>query len=125
MVYTGSRWHVRAYCEKNGEFRDFVLSRFKNIETEGKSSHTKDDDDLWNTPVTIKLAPDRRLSKGQKEVLIGEYNMQDGQLHIDTTGALAHYMLRELRVEPRANPTEQQLEIVNFQEIEPYLFSSK
>jgi len=27
LVYTGMRWHARAYCEKNGQYRDFVLSR--------------------------------------------------------------------------------------------------
>src|SRR5690606_18739943 len=27
LVYTGFRWHVRAYCHKRGEFRDFILSR--------------------------------------------------------------------------------------------------
>lgn len=29
LVYTGMRWHVRAYCEKNREYRDFVLSRLR------------------------------------------------------------------------------------------------
>ncbi len=29
LVYTGMRWHVRAYCEKNGQYRDFVLSRLR------------------------------------------------------------------------------------------------
>ncbi|MDC6726098.1 helix-turn-helix transcriptional regulator, partial [Leclercia adecarboxylata] len=29
LIYTGMRWHVRAYCEKNGDYRDFVLSRFR------------------------------------------------------------------------------------------------
>jgi len=28
LIYTGMRWHVRAYCEKNRDYRDFVLSRF-------------------------------------------------------------------------------------------------
>jgi len=31
LVYTGLRWHVRAWCEKNQEYRDFVLSRFRDI----------------------------------------------------------------------------------------------
>ncbi|MEH6396798.1 MAG: WYL domain-containing protein [Pseudoalteromonas sp.] len=28
LVFDGMRWHVRAYCEKNRDFRDFVLTRF-------------------------------------------------------------------------------------------------
>ncbi|MAI17037.1 MAG: hypothetical protein CMH04_00055 [Marinovum sp.] len=29
FVKTGLRWHLRGYCEYRGEFRDFVLSRFR------------------------------------------------------------------------------------------------
>ncbi|MFK7864299.1 MAG: WYL domain-containing protein [Pseudohongiellaceae bacterium] len=29
LVFTGLRWHVRAWCEKNMDYRDFVLSRFR------------------------------------------------------------------------------------------------
>ncbi|CAM5209138.1 helix-turn-helix transcriptional regulator [Alishewanella longhuensis] len=31
LVCTPLRWHVRAYCEKNRDFRDFALSRFRGI----------------------------------------------------------------------------------------------
>lgn len=31
LIYTGMRWHVRAYCEKNKDYRDFVLSRFRGV----------------------------------------------------------------------------------------------
>lgn len=31
LIYTGMRWHVRAYCERNRDYRDFVLSRFRGI----------------------------------------------------------------------------------------------
>src|SRR5690606_3274743 len=27
LVYAGSRWHVRAFCEKNSDFRDFEIGR--------------------------------------------------------------------------------------------------
>ena len=29
LIFTGMRWHVRAYCEKSRDYRDFVLSRFR------------------------------------------------------------------------------------------------
>lgn len=31
LVYSGMRWHVRAYCDKNHDYRDFVLSRFRGV----------------------------------------------------------------------------------------------
>ena len=39
LVYDGLRWHVRAWCEKNLAYRDFVLSRFRgDFAFEGKCS---------------------------------------------------------------------------------------
>jgi len=31
LVFTPLRWHVRAYYEKNRDYRDFVLIRFRSI----------------------------------------------------------------------------------------------
>lgn len=31
LIYTGMRWHVRACCEKNRQYRDFVLSRLRGV----------------------------------------------------------------------------------------------
>lgn len=125
LVNNGSRWHVRGYCEKNKDYRDFVLSRFKNAEPEAKSEYTKEQDVLWNTAVTIKLAPEPRLTEAQKAILIDEYDMKDGFLEIETNGALVNYMVRLLRIENKLSPTAQQLELVNYQELEPYLLSAR
>lgn len=40
------RWHVRAYCEKNGDYRDFVLSRFRGEPElmDDVSEHTREAD---------------------------------------------------------------------------------
>ncbi|EHR42575.1 transcriptional regulator [Alishewanella jeotgali] len=57
------RWHVRAYCEKNRAFRDFVLSRFRRINgLEGDADFTKADDKRWNNKIDIVLVPDSRLT---------------------------------------------------------------
>ena len=128
LVYNGVRWHVRAYCEKNGDYRDFVLSRFKSIpESIGATSNKKEQDTLWNTPLTLTLSPDPRLSQDQQEVLIEEYNMQNGVLEIETNAALATYVLRELQVEHRfleQEATAQQLILTNLAEVKPYLFDT-
>lgn len=31
LIYTGMRWHVRAFCEENQAYRDFVLSRLRGV----------------------------------------------------------------------------------------------
>ena len=53
FVNTGLRWHLRAWCEKSGQYRDFVLSRFRGEpESLGKSNHTAEQDTAWNTQLT-------------------------------------------------------------------------
>lgn len=46
LVFTSMRWHVRAYCEKNGDYRDFVLSRFRGEPElmDDVSEHTREAD---------------------------------------------------------------------------------
>lgn len=89
LVFTGMRWHVRAYCEKNREYRDFVLSRFRGEpDLMDASDHTREQDDAWNTPVTVLIEPDARLSPAQKAIIEVDFGMLDGHLPVETRGAL-------------------------------------
>jgi predicted DNA-binding transcriptional regulator YafY len=126
LVYTGLRWHVRAWCEKNLEYRDFVLSRFREIpEIMDESPHGEARDDEWNTRVTIRIAPDPRLSRAQREVVEVDYGMQGGVLEVTTRGKLVSYALKLLHVDPgeaQADPTAQQIVVENREELAPWLF---
>lgn len=126
FVNTGLRWHLRAWCEKSREYRDFVLSRFRGEpELFGKSQHTAAQDTAWNTQVTIILQPDPRLSPTKREVLENDYQMQNGQLHITTKGCLVNYLLREMQINTKmldGTPEAQQLVCVNLVDIKPWLF---
>ncbi len=126
LVYTGLRWHVRAWCEKNGEYRDFVLSRFRDIpEIMDESQHGVSGDTEWNTQVTLHITADPRLAAAQREVIEMDYGMQDGALRITTRGKLIPYALRLLHINPReqlADPMAQQIVVANREDIEPWLF---
>lgn len=126
FVNTGLRWHLRAWCEKSREYRDFVLSRFRGEpELLEKSHHTAAQDAGWNTQVTIILQPDPRLSPAKREVLENDYQMQNGQLHITTKGCLVNYLLREMQINTKmldGTPEAQQLVLVNQADIKPWLF---
>ncbi|MGB1142151.1 MAG: helix-turn-helix transcriptional regulator, partial [Halioglobus sp.] len=92
LVYTGLRWHVRAWCEKNQAYRDFVLSRFRDIpEIMDASPHGADGDTEWNTQVTLRITPDPRLRPEQQEVVAVDYGMEDGALEVSTRGRLVPY----------------------------------
>lgn len=126
LVYTGLRWHVRAWCEKNQEYRDFVLSRFRDTpDIMDDSEHGIEGDVQWNTMVTLRLVPDPRLSPEQREVIEVDYGMEDGALSVTTRGKLVPYALKLLHVdlsEPLADATAQQIVIENREELEPWLF---
>jgi len=127
FVKAGNRWHLRAWCEKSKEFRDFVLSRFRGIPAleENKTEHTAEKDTAWNTPVTLILQPDQRLSPEKQAVLQSDYQMQNGQLKITTRGCLVQYLLREMQVSTKVldgTPEAQQLVCVNLPEIKKWLF---
>ncbi len=126
LVFNGYRWHVRAYCEKSQEYRDFVLSRITNIyDFVGSSDKTLEYDDAWNCEVQIIIKPDPRLSAQQQAVISTDYGMQNGQLLIQTRGAMVEYVLQFLRINTKAikpDPKAQQVVIDNKAELKPWLF---
>ncbi|WP_417614942.1 transcriptional regulator [Oceanisphaera sp.] len=127
FVNTGRRWHLRAWCEKAQDYRDFVLSRLHGEPSpEGKSLGALPVDTAWQTHITLRLQPDPRLSEAQQAALIHDYSMQNGELQLSTRAALAHYLLQEMQVNIKmldGNPAAQQLILVNQDEIKPWLFT--
>lgn len=76
LVCTPMRWHGRVYCEKNGDYRDFVLSRFRGEpEVIDHSEHGITDDTAWNKDAELVIKPDPRLSKTHQQVIYHDYGM--------------------------------------------------
>jgi len=127
LVYTGLRWHVRAWCEKNREYRDFVLSRFRDTpEIMEASEHGVEGDREWNTPATIRVVPDPRLRPDQQQVVAVDYGMDNGALEITTRGKLVPYALKLLHIDPAESHSEaeaQQIIVENLDELRRWLFT--
>ncbi len=127
LVHTSLRWHVRAWCEKNQEYRDFVLSRFRGTpELMDESEHGVEGDVAWNTTVTILIAPDPRLSAEQQSVVERDYGMEKGVLEVITRAKLVPYALKQLHIDPKEvldDPTAQQIVVTNLHEVKDWLFS--
>jgi predicted DNA-binding transcriptional regulator YafY len=125
LVWTGYRWHVRAWCEKNQDFRDFVLSRFRGEADLMEESHRlSEQDEDWQHIVTLTIAPDSRLSSEQQEVIAHDYNMSGGRLEIAVRAKLAPYLLQLLNVntaELLEDPRAQQLVLTNQDEVNAWL----
>ena len=126
LVYTGMRWHVRAYCEKNREYRDFVLSRLRGEPglLDG-SENTQALDDDWNTEIPVIIAPDGRLSAAQKAIIETDFGMIDGQLVVPSRKALVKYVLQRYQIDARnldPNPEAQQIVVTNLKDLRPWLY---
>ena len=95
LVYTGFRWHVRAYCHKRGEFRDFILSRIdRTPKPATESSPDPMQDLLWNEQILLTIVPNPKLNDGQKALVEKDFGMPDGRLQMSVRKALAHYTLQ-------------------------------
>jgi predicted DNA-binding transcriptional regulator YafY len=127
VVHSGYRWHTRAWCEKNGEFRDFVLSRISDAPgITLPTTHRAELDEAWNTRATIIITPDPRLTPAQQTVIAREYGMANGQLEIQSRGALVKYVLYQLRLDSpttHRTPEAQQVVIANLQDLERWQIS--
>ncbi|MBH3432645.1 helix-turn-helix transcriptional regulator [Pseudomonas citronellolis] len=126
LVYTGIRWHVRAYCEKNRDYRDFVLSRFRGApDVLDVSEHGREEDAGWATEVPVIIEPDPRLKLEQRAIIEQDYGMQEGRLVIPSRGALVQYVLQRYQIDPNKIQTKaaaQQIIAANLEDLRQWIY---
>ncbi|MFP4154791.1 MAG: WYL domain-containing protein [Halothiobacillaceae bacterium] len=128
LVFSGFRWHVRAFSDSHEEYRDFVLARMRSparlLEVPGVPA---DDDQAWHREVEVVITPHPDLPKAQRQVIADDYGMKKGQLQTSVREALLGYMLKLMQVEPgrtHPDPKVQQIVLKNAEELEPLLWKS-
>ncbi|OYV24931.1 MAG: hypothetical protein B7Z82_09205 [Halothiobacillus sp. 20-54-6] len=126
LVYSGYRWHIRAYSDTHKEYRDFVLARMRGRATLwDEPAISAKDDTAWKTEVAIVIAPHPDLPAAQQAILAEDYGMVDGQSIQRIRQALVPYFLRLMQIEPERqhpDPKVQQIVLVNRAEIEPLMW---
>jgi hypothetical protein len=106
----GERWHVRAFCHKREEFRDFVLGRI--VDTRHcRPSHAEPEHDVdWHTFVRVVLAPNPKLSEDQRAAIAAEYNMpRNRQLKLNLRKSMLFYLKARFMPEPATVAAAHQL----------------
>ena len=84
----------------------------------------KEQDDLWNTDITIELIPDSRFTKQQMIVIANDFGMTNNVLSIHTNAALIRYVLDSYNIDIHvldSNPQGQQIVVKNMDELRKYL----
>ncbi len=99
IVFSGVRWHVRAYCEKHRDYRDFVINRIKSIDCEMGATIKDDKNDTnWHQLTDIEISPNPNLSSAQQALIERDYAMHNAILKLTLRCSLVQYALDQLQV---------------------------
>jgi predicted DNA-binding transcriptional regulator YafY len=130
LVYSGFRWHVRAWCHTRKDFRDFLLSRIDRTPKPcGPAEQGAESDQLWNEQTTLTLIPNSLLNDAQKSLVERDFGMPDGRLQLKVRKALAHYTLQRYQAAISEEETTRvkehplQLQPSDRIRLEPHLFN--
>ncbi|QZP30490.1 WYL domain-containing protein [Pseudomonas sp. DR48] len=96
LVNNGFRWHMRAYCHTNDDFRDFLLSRVLEIEKSKIDQERASADRAWHNMVRLVLAPHPELESGHRKVIELDFGMTEGECSFECRQALLFYALQQL-----------------------------
>lgn len=123
IAFDGLRWHVRAWCHENHDFRDFVISRIQYIKDKRETKINVQNDTWWNTFIDVIIKPRDGLTEGQKTAIEDDFGMMNGRLILKCRKALTFYLLRQLQLDRllEVPPVAQPLELVNRDELEPFI----
>jgi len=96
FAYDSHRWHVRAFCYKRNEYRDFVIGRLIKVIDSRNQKDDLPEDKKWNTTVVLKIGPHPELKPHQKSVIERDYKMINGILEIRVKEAMLFYAKKRL-----------------------------
>lgn len=120
LAFDGFRWHARSFCEKSGEYRDFVISRIIDTRQSRSTEMQATADVAWDEIVELEIGPHPALSQNQKRVIELDYGMQNGRVVIPVRRALLYYALKRLGLDtdPAARkPQDQQIILLNTNDV--------
>jgi predicted DNA-binding transcriptional regulator YafY len=83
---------VRAWCEKNADFRDFTLSRIAEVEWSRESAELPEPDKDWEQWVTLRVSPHRGLGEAARKAVERDYSMRNGVLKLKVRKAMEGYL---------------------------------
>jgi predicted DNA-binding transcriptional regulator YafY len=126
LIKAGRRWHVRAFCSTNQDFRDYSLGRIVDAKVlDMPSERLEKGDEAWMAKVSVRLVAHPNLTKEQEEVIRFEYFNSTAARVETCRGALVGYFIQDLRASidiKNQRPPEYQLAVANVEEVIKWLF---
>lgn len=108
--HDGLRWHVRAFCHIDRQFKDFLLPRILTTRAQAAPDADPAEDCVWQEFAGVALKPHPGLSEDQQQVIACDYGMKDRKVSVKVRLALLYYFLKRLGLdfhEEQRNPKEQ------------------
>jgi predicted DNA-binding transcriptional regulator YafY len=123
FVKVARRWHVRAWCTENREFRDFTLGRMRNVSiVDEVSENGRQDDADWNSIMTVEISAHPDLNLLQQKMIEDEYFLGAKTKALTMRRCLVGYTIQDLSIATDAKvqrPPEYQLCVVDAKKILP------
>ncbi len=119
FAHDGLRWHVRAYCHIESKFKDFILSRCRDLRNVEEAGASSTQDHQWATFFGVILKPNPELTESQRQTIAMDYDMPEGQVAIPVRLALLYYFEKRLRLDVDAKkdkPAEKPIVVSNWNE---------
>ena len=102
FAHDGLRWHVRAFCHVDRKFKDFIISRCRDLRDEGAPGAKPSEDHQWNEFFDVILKPNPDLTAKQRETIALDSEMTDGLSKTRVRRALLYYFEKRLRLDIEA-----------------------
>jgi predicted DNA-binding transcriptional regulator YafY len=116
LAFDGFRWHARAFCQNDGVFKDFLLSRIVEVGELGAAASRAEQDEAWRSEIVLEIGPHPELSDNQRRAIEMDYGMIDGKADIIIRKALLFYALKRLGLDTDQNarkPSDQQIVLLS------------
>lgn len=97
--HDGLRWHVRARCHRDDQFKDFILLRCRDLRNEGDGRGRPQEDTMWHETLEVELIPNPDLTPSQQDTIALDYGMVDGKATVPVRRALLYYFEKRLRLD--------------------------
>jgi len=113
LAWSGHRWHARAWCLENLDYRDFVLGRMEDAHWPEAAPVLPLRDEAWDTMTTLVIQPHSDLPEERRAGIAAEFRMKRGRLKIPVRKAMLQYLESALGLEPsEGDPQPPRLERV-------------
>jgi predicted DNA-binding transcriptional regulator YafY len=103
FAHNGSRWHLRAWCETHGAYRDFTLSRIAEAHWPEPVSLAPPAvpppvDRDWEEWSVLTLVPNPQLDAGKQRAVLYDYDLPPEGRQIRVRRAMENYLRSRLHL---------------------------